>query len=68
MCFSLLFQQPAEKIAAGDSKAEDVTMVTDEVEAFSLDENFDYDKVVLTPKYTPEEMKIVKELMQQPKF
>ena len=38
--------------------------VTNEVEPFSLDQDFDYDNVVLTPKYTEAEMSIVKDLME----
>ena len=34
----------------------DVAEETDVVEAFELDPNFDYDNVVLTPKYTADEI------------
>ena len=37
---------------------------SNEVEAFSLDENFDYDNVVLTPKYSPEDMERISTLMK----
>lgn len=33
----------------------------DEVQPFSLDEEFDYDNVVLTPKFTPEELRALRE-------
>lgn len=33
---------------------------SNEVTAFSLDENFDYDNVVLTPKFTVEEVAFLK--------
>ncbi|XP_054999091.1 intraflagellar transport-associated protein [Sorex araneus] len=33
----------------------------DEVQPFSLDEEFDYDSVVLTPKFTPAEMRAIQE-------
>lgn len=37
-------------------------MLGDEVQPFSLDEEFDYDAVTLTPKFTPAEMDAIKEL------
>ncbi|XP_042547441.1 intraflagellar transport-associated protein isoform X2 [Dipodomys spectabilis] len=37
----------------------------DEVQPFSLDEEFDYDNVTLTPKYTPEDIDTIKELLKQ---
>ncbi|XP_037697205.1 intraflagellar transport-associated protein [Choloepus didactylus] len=37
-------------------------MLRDEVQPFSLDEEFDYDNVMLTPKFTPAEMDTVREL------
>ncbi|KAM6158290.1 intraflagellar transport-associated protein [Rhynchocyon petersi] len=37
----------------------------DEVQPFSLDEEFDYDSVVLTPKFTSAEMDTLKELSKQ---
>ncbi|XP_055991737.1 intraflagellar transport-associated protein [Sorex fumeus] len=37
----------------------------DEVQPFSLDEDFDYDSVVLTPKFTPAEMRAIQERPQQ---
>lgn len=36
--------------------------MVDEVEAFTLDEDFDYDNVILTPKFTMEERKYLDEL------
>uniref|UniRef100_A0A9L0JEL0 Intraflagellar transport associated protein n=1 Tax=Equus asinus TaxID=9793 RepID=A0A9L0JEL0_EQUAS len=40
-------------------------MLGDEVQPFSLDEEFDYDAVTLTPKFTPAEMDAIKELSAQ---
>uniref|UniRef100_A0A8C0SKH9 Intraflagellar transport associated protein n=2 Tax=Canis lupus familiaris TaxID=9615 RepID=A0A8C0SKH9_CANLF len=37
----------------------------DEVQPFSLDEEFDYDAVMLTPKFTPAEMDAITELSKQ---
>ena len=36
----------------------------DEVEPFQLDDNFDYDNVVLSSKYTAEEMSLLARLRQ----
>ncbi|XP_058924197.1 intraflagellar transport-associated protein isoform X2 [Kogia breviceps] len=40
-------------------------IVGDEVRPFSLDEEFDYDAVMLTPKFTPAEIDAIKELCEQ---
>ncbi|XP_008580612.1 PREDICTED: uncharacterized protein C11orf74 homolog isoform X2 [Galeopterus variegatus] len=37
----------------------------DEVQPFSLDEEFDYDNVALTPKFTAAEIETIKELCKQ---
>lgn len=37
----------------------------DEVQPFSLDEEFDYDNVALTPKFTTAEMETIRELLKQ---
>lgn len=37
----------------------------DEVQTFCLDEEFDYDSVTLTPKFTPAEIESIKELTKQ---
>ncbi|KAF6102373.1 hypothetical protein HJG60_001643 [Phyllostomus discolor] len=37
----------------------------DEVQPFRLDDEFDYDAVLLTPKFTPAEMDAIKELSAQ---
>ncbi|KAM8968601.1 protein C11orf74 homolog isoform X3 [Sarcophilus harrisii] len=39
----------------------------DEVQPFSLDEDFDYDNVILTPKYSNAEMKTFEEMSNQSK-
>ncbi|XP_045146963.1 intraflagellar transport-associated protein isoform X2 [Echinops telfairi] len=40
-------------------------LLGDEVQPFSLDEEFDYDSVTLTPKFTAAEMDTIKERSQQ---
>ncbi|XP_046504955.1 intraflagellar transport-associated protein isoform X2 [Equus quagga] len=47
------------------SRAGKVKMLGDEVQPFSLDEEFDYDAVTLTPKFTPAEMDAIKQLSAQ---
>ncbi|XP_023594199.1 intraflagellar transport-associated protein isoform X2 [Trichechus manatus latirostris] len=42
-------------------------LLGDEVHPFSLDEEFDYDKVMLTPKFTSAEMDTIKQLSKQKK-
>lgn len=37
----------------------------DVVEAFKLDEDFDYDNIILTPKYSVAEMAVLENLLQQ---
>lgn len=37
----------------------------DEVQPFHLDDEFDYDAVMLTPKFTPAEIDAIKELSKQ---
>lgn len=39
----------------------------DEVQPFSLDEEFDYDTVMLTPKFTPAEVEAIKEQLSKHK-
>ncbi|XP_033751801.1 protein C11orf74 homolog [Pecten maximus] len=38
---------------------------TDEVEPFTLDKDFDYDNVILTPKYSEEDVQLMKDLREQ---
>nr|XP_044998492.1 intraflagellar transport-associated protein-like [Jaculus jaculus] len=40
-------------------------LLGDEVQLFSLDEEFDYDNLTLTPKFTAEEIETLKELSKQ---
>ena len=40
-------------------------VVEDEVEDFTLDEDFDYDNVILTPKFPPEEQAVLDELARK---
>ncbi|XP_059874720.1 intraflagellar transport-associated protein [Delphinus delphis] len=47
---------------AGEQREE---IVGGEVRPFSLDEEFDYDAVMLTPKFTPAEVDTIKELCKQ---
>uniref|UniRef100_A0A287AXT7 Intraflagellar transport associated protein n=1 Tax=Sus scrofa TaxID=9823 RepID=A0A287AXT7_PIG len=41
--------------------------IGDEVQPFSLDEDFDYEAVMLTPKFTPAEIDAIKELCNKRK-
>ena len=54
--FIQLFQENPPQQAARTS---DDTVCTDAVEAFTLDEDFDYDNVILTPKFSAEDMAIL---------
>jgi hypothetical protein len=40
-------------------------VIVDEIQPFSLDEDFDYDNVILTPKYTAEEIQIIRVAMEK---
>ncbi|XP_077012659.1 intraflagellar transport-associated protein-like [Tamandua tetradactyla] len=55
--------KPRLTVKGADKQIEEI--LGDEVQPFSLDEEFDYDNVVLTPKFTPAEMDAVKELAKQ---
>ncbi|XP_065800648.1 intraflagellar transport-associated protein isoform X3 [Muntiacus reevesi] len=55
--------KPGPTVKGADKQREEI--VGDEVQPFSLDEEFDYDAVVLTPKFTPAEMNAIKELSKQ---
>ncbi|KFQ57795.1 Uncharacterized protein C11orf74, partial [Pelecanus crispus] len=48
-----------------DSKAQE--LLEDDVQPFSLDEEFDYDNVALTPKFSEAELKAVIELSEEKK-
>ncbi|KAJ7416927.1 hypothetical protein WISP_67724 [Willisornis vidua] len=49
-----------------DSKAQE--LLGDDVQPFSLDEKFDYDNVVLTPKFSEAELKAIIELSEEKKM
>uniref|UniRef100_A0A8C2RMU7 Intraflagellar transport associated protein n=1 Tax=Capra hircus TaxID=9925 RepID=A0A8C2RMU7_CAPHI len=55
--------KPRPTVKAADKQREEI--IGDEVQPFSLDEEFDYDAVVLTPKFTPAEMNAIEELSKQ---
>lgn len=55
--------KPQPTVRSAHQQMEEV--LGDEVQPFSLDEEFDYDNVVLTPKYTPEELQAIQELSKQ---
>uniref|UniRef100_A0A8C6DFA2 Intraflagellar transport associated protein n=1 Tax=Moschus moschiferus TaxID=68415 RepID=A0A8C6DFA2_MOSMO len=55
--------KPRPAVKAADKQREEI--IGDEVQPFSLDEEFDYDVVLLTPKFTPAEMNAIKELSKQ---
>ncbi|RMC00271.1 hypothetical protein DUI87_22878 [Hirundo rustica rustica] len=46
-----------------DSKAQE--LLGDDVQPFSLDEEFDYDNVALTPKFSEAELKAIIELSEE---
>ncbi|KAF5916285.1 hypothetical protein HPG69_007366 [Diceros bicornis minor] len=50
-------------VRGADKQREEI--LGDEVQPFSLDEEFDYDAVMLTPKFTPAEIDAIKELSKQ---
>lgn len=43
-------------------------LLGDDVQPFSLDEEFDYDNVALTPKFSEAEMKAIVELSEEKKM
>ncbi|XP_021571972.1 uncharacterized protein C11orf74 homolog [Carlito syrichta] len=47
------------------SKGQEEEILGDEVQPFSLDEEFDYDNVTLTPKFSLVELEAIKELSKQ---
>lgn len=55
--------KPSSPVRRTQQQTEEI--LGDEVQPFSLDEEFDYDSVVLTPKFTPAEMRALQELPQQ---
>nr|XP_055157002.1 intraflagellar transport-associated protein isoform X2 [Nyctereutes procyonoides] len=55
--------KPGPAVRGPDKQMEET--LGDEVQPFSLDEEFDYDAVMLTPKFTPAEMDAITELSKQ---
>lgn len=55
--------KPRPTVKEADKQREEI--LRDEVQPFSLDEEFDYDTVMLTPKFTPGEMEAITELSKQ---
>uniref|UniRef100_A0A452S6J0 Intraflagellar transport associated protein n=1 Tax=Ursus americanus TaxID=9643 RepID=A0A452S6J0_URSAM len=55
--------KPGPSVRGADRQTEEI--LGDEVQPFSLDEEFDYDAVMLTPKFTPAEIDAITELSQQ---
>ncbi|MBZ3885172.1 hypothetical protein SUZIE_181615 [Sciurus carolinensis] len=55
--------KPKPTVKGIQKQAEEI--LGDEVQPFSLDEEFDYDNVALTPKFTAEEMETIRELLKQ---
>ncbi|XP_060086392.1 intraflagellar transport-associated protein-like isoform X2 [Ylistrum balloti] len=53
------------KFMEGAPIEEDQQVCTDEVEPFCLDTDFDYDNVILTPKYSQEDVILMKTLREQ---
>ncbi|XP_015333276.1 intraflagellar transport-associated protein isoform X1 [Marmota marmota marmota] len=55
--------KPKPTVKGTEKQAEEI--FGDEVQPFSLDEEFDYDNVALTPKFTAAEMETIRELLKQ---
>ncbi|XP_045413787.1 intraflagellar transport-associated protein isoform X1 [Lemur catta] len=55
--------KPKPTITATEKQMEEI--LGDEVQPFSLDEEFDYDNVILTPKFSLAEIETIKELSKQ---
>ncbi|XP_020030510.1 intraflagellar transport-associated protein isoform X1 [Castor canadensis] len=55
--------KPNPTVKRADKQTEEI--LGDEVQPFSLDEDFDYDNVTLTPKFTPGEIEAIKQLLKQ---
>ncbi|KAF6332614.1 hypothetical protein mRhiFer1_001675 [Rhinolophus ferrumequinum] len=55
--------KPRSTVKGADKQREEI--LGDEVQPFSLDEEFDYDTVMLTPKFTPAEIDAITELSKQ---
>ncbi|XP_021347981.1 uncharacterized protein C11orf74 homolog [Mizuhopecten yessoensis] len=55
------------KFLEGGPIKDDHQECSDEVEPFSLDRDFDYDNVILTPKYSQEDVNLMKTLRDQNK-
>ncbi|XP_054441867.1 intraflagellar transport-associated protein [Pteronotus mesoamericanus] len=55
--------KPRPTVKAVDKQRDEI--LGDEVQPFRLDDEFDYDSVMLTPKFTPAEIDAIKELSKQ---
>ncbi|KAM7084561.1 intraflagellar transport-associated protein isoform 1-T3 [Molossus nigricans] len=55
--------QPRSPVKGADQQRDETP--GDEVQPFRLDEEFDYDAVMLTPKFSPAEMEAIKELSRR---
>ncbi|XP_069325934.1 intraflagellar transport-associated protein isoform X1 [Eulemur rufifrons] len=55
--------KPKPTVTATEKQMEEI--LGDEVQPFSLDEEFDYDNVILTPKFSLAEIETIKELSKQ---
>ncbi|XP_073868661.1 intraflagellar transport-associated protein isoform X2 [Macaca fascicularis] len=55
--------KPKPAVKRMDKQTEEI--LGDEVQPFSLDEEFDYDNVTLTSKFSPAEIETIKELCKQ---
>nr|XP_025953468.1 uncharacterized protein C11orf74 homolog isoform X2 [Dromaius novaehollandiae] len=72
-CCTLSFDQPIQwkfrtlsVIQPSDSKTQE--LLGDDVQPFSLDEDFDYDNVALTPKFSEAELKAITDLSEEKKM
>lgn len=55
--------KPQPTVKGADRHRDEI--LGDEVQPFRLDEEFDYDAVMLTPKFTPAELEAIRELSKQ---
>ncbi|XP_051000171.1 intraflagellar transport-associated protein [Acomys russatus] len=60
-----LTSEAEPKPAMGRTQKQTEEILGDEVQPFSLDEEFDYDNVTLTPKFTAEEIATMQDLSKQ---
>lgn len=66
-CLEFSAKLKSDSVVDTVQNTEETETLTDEVKPFSLDENFDYDNVILTPKFTTQEMTYINSFIPQKK-